>query len=1737
MYLLFSLFFSFVFLLQPINAEEHLSPFEGDPTGFVFDSVDVISGAYIETAIDAVISSPVPLVLKRTYSSTMGTWQHFPECCLYIGKEKGITYAIASEASGTPLVYVQTDATATSFCVDFTHHNSGIVNTARGPINASTNLKNNQLKKVENGYKLTLSSGSVRLYKRCSKIDLGPLCQNGHRKLQDALTFRLVSETLPSGNRILYRYDKEGRLEELVATNNSMKKEFCSIAFRYKDDAIVAKASDGQSVTYKFSHDLLTDVKSSTRPEIEYRYGTVGNKKILRKKKLPNGRFLAVDYHSNAKVKALVLANSKTALFTFDYHSKKTNVFDSKGNRTRYGHDGSSLLSISHYAKETLYSQEKFIWDVQKGITQLACKTREDAHAKIFLATRYQYDSQGNVTEEKQINNPLESDLVLAKSMRFGQQDPFHNPVEVKDSSGNTVAYSYKQGTNLVTKKLIQDKSLSIKKRVFYFYNEDAVLIREVTDDGTSSDYNSLIGATERHIIEIDPRTSSKYQKEVIEEKYLDLATKTECIKRKICLELDKQGHIIRRHIYDTAGNCAKTEELDYDAHGNLTRHVNPLGQVVTYNYDNNDNCIVYHEQATGLKITSEYDLQNQLILTKTDYPHATPYLCSFKYDLNGNKIASIDRYGNQTSYSYDFLSRLLSITYPTVYNEKKEPIQPQITFTYDILGNRTSQKDPKGYVEERSYAGPQKLQAIKFQDGTNARFCWNKEGALVEHQEPNGILNSYGYDYAGRVISDKRTVSDGTNSTLLQTRNRYYSTFHCLTTLNEENYATIYKYNSKGELISQIQPSRPTSYEEDEQSKRSDFEYDALGRLTRTKRWITNSEYCTEVTCYDLLDRVLESWYEQPDGSRLHHTSYFYDTFGNLSRKQAGGFFEEVNYLEPGRPNLFKNSSGELTRIEYLENQKNALNQFYLEKKITDFRGTVTSMQYDALGREVLITIKDPYGKELSKKELLYDAAGNLAVAIDNNTRTEWNYGPQNRLESIKEAVGTENERATTYTFGRLGYIASSHRSNEPVSYRYHYSRDGKLRKIYQKEPNKSAVIFSEYTYDRRGQITEAKSSDAITVKRSYTAFGDIKSEIIDDGQGYILHYAYDRLGRVTSLTHHEALIEYQYKGLLPKSISRKDASNTLLYQHLFTAHDTSSSPITEELIFNSGTQNTGYDQGLLTAIKTPYSQENITSRDQEGNPLQIERSGTPQTFAYNPLGMLSKEESTSYRYDPFGNLLQKDDQNLSYNSLNQLTSDGEAHYHYDSYGSLKEMISPAGATTFSYNPLHQLSSVQKNGKEQIQYRFDAFGRCQSSYDVDSKTVKRSLFVGQTEIGALDKKNQLIEFKVPKYVTSGSAEGVIAIELNKKTYTPITDLMGNIISLVDSQTKQVSESYSYSAFGKETIFDGQGTIFPSSHLHNPWRYRGLCKDERTGFIHMGCRFYSPEQQRFISEDPLGSIAGNNRYRYAENNPLRYADPTGLLSEPLPCSCHEGCAWFSTGACAHGGDVIPSYDSLPKRTELFPFQNDLTDYCVPRFHGVAHGTTDYIVNSLHDIERMFFFFGANEMDFALHEKEAMFETIEDAQRAQVATISSMMHRALSIDPQNGVYQTYRSNTTTGLEVASLVTAGYGVVKGVVAFRRIAKLPTQFNRIGVNCLPSESKITRIEKQLNSWLGEGTRLTKNKAGDSIFFSNNGAKQVRFDINNSHGDLPHMHIQEMRNNKWRDATAGHRIYPLKD
>ena len=56
----------------------------------------------------------------------------------------------------------------------------------------------------------------------------------------------------------------------------------------------------------------------------------------------------------------------------------------------------------------------------------------------------------------------------------------------------------------------------------------------------------------------------------------------------------------------------------------------------------------------------------------------------------------------------------------------------------------------------------------------------------------------------------------------------------------------------------------------------------------------------------------------------------------------------------------------------------------------------------------------------------------------------------------------------------------------------------------------------------------------------------------------------------------------------------------------------------------------------------------------------------------------------------------------------------------------------------------------------------------------------------------------------------------------------------------------------------------------------------------------------------------------------------------------------------------------------------------------------------------------------------------------------------------------------------------------------------------------------------------------KVITNKSGGEIFLSADSRRRVRFDINNSQNDRPHVHLEIKRNKRFRNYTDQHRIYP---
>jgi RHS repeat-associated protein len=69
------------------------------------------------------------------------------------------------------------------------------------------------------------------------------------------------------------------------------------------------------------------------------------------------------------------------------------------------------------------------------------------------------------------------------------------------------------------------------------------------------------------------------------------------------------------------------------------------------------------------------------------------------------------------------------------------------------------------------------------------------------------------------------------------------------------------------------------------------------------------------------------------------------------------------------------------------------------------------------------------------------------------------------------------------------------------------------------------------------------------------------------------------------------------------------------------------------------------------------------------------------------------------------------------------------------------------------------------------------------------------------------------------------------------------------------------------------------------SFARKRYRFNGKERDEESGLCYHGARYYAPYLARWTSDDPEGLVDGVNLYCYCRNNPLRFTDPLGQMSQ------------------------------------------------------------------------------------------------------------------------------------------------------------------------------------------------------------------------------------------------------------
>ncbi len=700
----------------------------------------------------------------------------------------------------------------------------------------------------------------------------------------------------------------------------------------------------------------------------------------------------------------------------------------------------------------------------------------------------------------------------------------------------------------------------------------------------------------------------------------------------------------------------------------------------------------------------------------------------------------------------------------------------------------------------------------------------------------------------------------------------------------------------------------------------------------------------------------------------------------------------------------------------------------------------------------------------------------------------SERSFNQKDQLESITLGKRTPHEHIFCFEYNTYGDLITKYQPNSQEPIKYQYDNSGNLKVIsYLMGEEEMKYQFS---YDKANNLNQVQLGSSATINYSFDAHAMPLSETVKDEFGlYQVSRTYDGEGKIQALQLPDgSFVEYTYEGPFVKNVQRFNKDKKELYDYQVVSRDQMGNILEEILPGHVGQKTQVWDKaGRRIYIATDFFQDKVLKdgydplHNLKKREIIFDEEKTTVDYNYNALSQLISEKGeieSTYSYDSVGNRLKRNGSAYKVNELNQLTEAEGASYTFDHRGNIATKI--IGTKTWAYqtNPEGQIVSITDPDQNIVKFTYDGSGR-RLTKRIEAKGKREKIFrffyLGDTEIGSVDEKGIIIELKIPSNPNHPEAPS-IAIELRKEIYVPIYDLQGNIACLIDHQRRKVVETYRYSVYGEEDITDVRGSTISDSSVGNPWRYQGKRVDKEIGLIYFGYRYYDPKIGRWLTPDPLGTIDGPNLYAYAHNNPMTYIDYFGLASvtnENLqPCVC--GYCEREEGFC-HSKGSDPTHDinkcacmgiSCIHKRACSIVKTGRT--IASSLGGTCHGIVDFMIGSIHDLQTAAVYMGSSDLETSLHERALIIEAVEQSQVNRMDKVENWIMNAFSIDHFDAIYQSFRSKTTMGLEVGSLVAGGYGAVKGVMVFNRLARMPMQIAKLSAKGVHSIEGALKVRK---------------------------------------------------------------------
>jgi RHS repeat-associated protein len=350
-------------------------------------------------------------------------------------------------------------------------------------------------------------------------------------------------------------------------------------------------------------------------------------------------------------------------------------------------------------------------------------------------------------------------------------------------------------------------------------------------------------------------------------------------------------------------------------------------------------------------------------------------------------------------------------------------------------------------------------------------------------------------------------------------------------------------------------------------------------------------------------------------------------------------------------------------------------------------------------------------------------------------------------------------------------------------------------------------------------------------------------------------------------------------------------------------------------------------------------YTYDSAGNRTAKTNEL----SAVTSNYTYDPLYELTKvTQSTntteSYSYDPVGNRLSSlGVSSYTNNSSNELTSSSAASYAYDANGNTTSKTISGSTTNYTWDYENRLTSVVLPGTGgSLAFKYDGLGhRVQKLFTQGSTTnTTNYLHDGSNALVDVDQNGNVLA----RYTATQNIDEPLAQLRSGTTSFYDQDGLGSVTSL-SSSAGATANTYTYDSFGQTTASTGSVT--------NRFQYTGREFDAETDLYCYRARYYDPAAGRFLSEDPIAFSGGVDFYAYTQNNPVNFADSSGLLSvccRQVKSTLYVLCHCFlvlndnatTLGGYKYGSRLIPEPNNpddnpVPKKSDCNTLSSKMCD--------------------------------------------------------------------------------------------------------------------------------------------------------------------------------------------------------------